>query len=89
MLAPMFARSNIVYIFPYVNSNHGDSYFGVVAFLMILTFELTDDIQASNGFGQPAEDQVRLHVKRMNVFIVLDHFFLLQIQITATIPIRV
>ena len=36
---------------------------------------VTDYIQASNGFGQPAEDQVRVHIKRMKVFIVINQIF--------------
>ena len=38
--------------------------------ISIVTF-ITDDVQASNGFGQPAEEKVRLHVKRKKkIFIV-------------------
>ena len=52
-----------------VDSNYGGGYCGVMNYKFRL---YTDIIQASNGFGQPAEDQVRLHVKRMKVFI--EHF---------------
>merc|ERR1719305_256602 len=34
----------------------------------------TDIIQASNGFGQPAEDQVRLHVKHAPILAVTESY---------------